>query len=196
MWLFAGLGNPGDEYARHRHNIGFMAVDRIADAYEFPAFKAKYSGLLSEGKIAGEKVAILKPQTFMNLSGRSVVKAAQFYKIEPAKIFVFHDELDLQPGQVRVKAGGGNAGHNGLESIEEQMGTADFKRVRLGIGHPGNKDRVHGYVLGNFAKTDKDWLEDFLTAIAKHAALLLTKESDFMSKVTLATAKEVDIKKK
>jgi PTH1 family peptidyl-tRNA hydrolase len=190
MWLFAGLGNPGDEYARHRHNVGFMALDAIADAHGFPAWKAKYSGLLSEGKIGGEKVALLKPQTFMNLSGKSVAPAVRFYKIEPARIFVFHDELDLQPAQVRVKAGGGNAGHNGLESIEEHMGTADFRRVRIGIGHPGDKDRVHGYVLGNFSKTDKDWLEDLLGAMAKHAPLLLTKETDFMSKVAMDMKKE------
>lgn len=184
MWLLAGLGNPGEEYARHRHNIGFMAVDRIHNDLGLLDWKKKFSGLLAEGKIGGEKIALLKPMTFMNLSGQSVSAAARFFKIEPSRIAVFHDELDLEPGKIRVKAGGGNAGHNGLESIEEHLGTADFRRVRLGIGHPGDKARVYGYVLGNFAKSDT-WVEPLLAAVSNHIGLLLTAESEFMSKVAL-----------
>lgn len=182
MRLFAGLGNPGDEYARHRHNIGFMVADAIAADHGFPTWKKKFSGLLAEGKIGSEKVALLKPQTYMNLSGQSVAAAARFYKIEPSHVFVFHDELDLEAGKVRVKAGGGNAGHNGLESIQDHFGTADFCRVRLGIGHPGDKDKVHGYVLGNFSKADT-WVEPLLEAVAKHAPLLLTNEANFMTRI-------------
>lgn len=184
MWLLVGLGNPGDKYSDNRHNIGFMAVDAIAREYNFPPFKAKYNGLLSEGRIGDDKVAILKPETFMNDSGKSVGAAARFYKIPPNHIMVFHDELDLTPAKIRVKIGGGNAGHNGLRSIDAHLGTPDYGRVRLGIGHPGDKDRVHGYVLGDFSASEREWLFDYLTAISKNVSLLMAgKDNDFMSKV-------------
>lgn len=182
--LLAGLGNPGSEYAKNRHNIGFMAVDRIADDFRFPSFKSKFQGELSEQNIDGQKVILLKPQTFMNLSGQSVQAAANFYKIPPAQIFVYHDELDLEASKTRLKLGGGNAGHNGLKSIQQHMGTPDFWRVRLGIGHPGDKERVHGHVLSDFAKADQVWLERLLPALSKHLPLLLSgKGEDYMSKV-------------
>lgn len=191
MWLIVGLGNPGAEYAKHRHNIGFMAVDEIAAACGFKPFKTKYKGAYVEGEIAGEKVALLKPMTFMNESGRSVAEAARFYKIPTSRILVFHDELDLLPGKVRVKTGGGAAGHNGLRSLDDWLDNPDYRRVRLGIGHPGDKDRVHGYVLGNFAREDEDWLSRLLPALAAHLPLLLQgKEAEFMSKVALKPAKE------
>lgn len=184
MWLLVGLGNPGDQYAKNRHNIGFMAIDAIADAYGFAAFRAKFQGEVSEGRIDGEKVVLLKPQTYMNESGQSVGKAAKFYKIPPERVVVFHDELDLEPGKCRVKVGGGVAGHNGLKSIKAHLGTPDFMRVRLGIGHPGDKNRVSGYVLSDFAKADAGWLERLVPALAKYAALLLGEKSDdFMTRV-------------
>lgn len=189
--LFAGLGNPGDKYADNRHNIGFMAVEAVAAAYGFPPFRKKFQGEFSEGSIeGGGKVILLKPQTYMNESGQSVVQAAKFFKIPPDKIYVFHDELDLPPGKVRVKKGGGNAGHNGLRSVEACLGTADFMRVRLGIGHPGDREKVHGYVLSDFAKAEKEeWLCPLLDALAKHAPLLAAgKDSDLMSKVAIVTA--------
>lgn len=185
MWLFAGLGNPGEEYAGHRHNIGFMAIDRMASDFGFLAFKAKFQGLISEGRIGGQKIILLKPQTFMNNSGRSVAAAANFYKIAPERIYVFHDELDLEPAKIRVKSGGGAGGHNGIRSVEECLGTADFNRVRMGIGHPGDKEKVHGYVLSNFAKAEQKGLEALLASVAKHAGLLLENESDFMSKIAI-----------
>lgn len=187
MWLIVGLGNPGKEYERNRHNIGFMAVDAIANAHDFKPFKSKYKGDYVEGEIAGEKVALLKPMTYMNESGRSVGEVARFYKIPTSNIIVFHDELDLQPGKIRTKIGGGAAGHNGLRSMDDWLDNADYIRVRMGIGHPGDKDRVHGYVLGNFTKSEEDWLEKLLEAIAKHAPLLLQKnDAGFMSRVALA----------
>jgi PTH1 family peptidyl-tRNA hydrolase len=190
MWLIVGLGNPGKEYERNRHNIGFMAVDAIADAHSFNPFKKKYQGDYTEGTIGGEKVALLKPMTFMNESGKSVAAAANFYKIPTSNILVFHDELDLQPGKIRTKTGGGAAGHNGLRSMDAWLDNSDYIRVRMGIGHPGDKDRVHGYVLGNFTKSDEDWLQKLLEAIAKHAPLLLhNNDAGFMSRVALATQK-------
>lgn len=184
MWLLVGLGNPGDKYKGNRHNVGFMAIDAIADEYGIGPFKAKYQGQLAEGRIGDHKVALLKPETFMNESGRSVGAAAKFYKIPPERIVAFHDELDLAPAKIRVKTGGGNAGHNGLRSLDAHLGTPDYMRVRLGIGHPGDKDRVHGYVLSDFAKVEREWLEPYLEAIADHVPLLLGgKENDFMSKV-------------
>lgn len=184
MWLLVGLGNPGDKYKGNRHNVGFMAIDSIADEYGIGPFKAKYQGQLAEGRIGDHKVALLKPETFMNESGRSVGAAAKFYKIPPERIVAFHDELDLAPAKIRVKTGGGNAGHNGLRSLDAHLGTPDYVRVRLGIGHPGDKDRVHGYVLSDFAKVEREWLEPYLEAIADHVPLLLDgKENDFMSKV-------------
>ncbi|MBI2233677.1 MAG: aminoacyl-tRNA hydrolase [Micavibrio aeruginosavorus] len=187
MWLLVGLGNPGDKYAGNRHNVGFMAIDSIADEYGIGPFKAKYQGQLAEGRIGDHKVALLKPETFMNESGRSVGAAAKFYKIPPERIVAFHDELDLAPAKIRVKTGGGNAGHNGLRSLDAHLGTPDYVRVRLGIGHPGDKDRVHGYVLSDFAKVEREWLGPYLEAIADHLPLLLDgKENDFMSKVAQA----------
>jgi len=171
MQLIVGLGNPGDKYARNRHNIGFLAVEEIAKRHSFPPFREKFKGLVSEGAIGGEKVLILKPQTFMNSSGESVEAAAQFYKLTPAEITVVYDELDLMPGKARIKRGGGNGGHNGLRSIDPRIGT-DYRRVRLGIGHPGHKDRVTGYVLGNYHKSETDALVDMLGAIAAEAEWL------------------------
>lgn len=188
MWLIVGLGNPGKEYERNRHNIGFMAVDEIASAFNFKPFKVKYKGEYVEGEIAGEKVALLKPMTYMNESGRAVGEAARFYKIPTSNIIVFHDELDLAPAKIRTKTGGGAAGHNGLRSMDDWLDNPNYIRVRMGIGHPGDKDRVHGYVLGNFAKADEDWLVPLLHACAKHLPLLLQKnETVYMSKVALAT---------
>lgn len=172
MLLFVGLGNPGADYAKQRHNIGFMAVDAIVRRHSFSPWRAKFQGEVCEGTIAGEKVVALKPQTYMNESGRSVAACAQFYKIEPKDIVVFHDELDLPPAKIRVKTGGGHAGHNGLRSITAHMG-ADFRRVRLGIGHPGSKERVTGWVLGDFAKVDREWLEPLLDDVAAAADKLV-----------------------
>ena len=170
MQLFVGLGNPDAKYAKNRHNIGFMAMDALAEAYDFSPFGKKYHGLLAEGRIGSEKVLLLKPQTFMNKSGVSVSEAANFYKLGGEDILVFYDELDLPPGKLRLRRGGGFAGHNGLKSINAHMG-ADFRRARLGIGHPGDKARVSGHVLGDFAKSDAAWLSDFLAALCHHAPL-------------------------
>ena len=171
MKLFVGLGNPGGQYARHRHNVGFMAVEAIADAHGFGPWRGKFRGEVSEGRLGTEKVLLLKPGTFMNLSGDSVRAALQFYKLEPGDIIVFHDELDLAPGRVRVKTGGGHAGHNGLRSVDAHIGPA-FTRVRIGIGHPGDKRLVSPYVLGDFAKADAEWLGDLLRGIADGAPAL------------------------
>ena len=191
MWLLAGLGNPGDKYKGNRHNIGFMAVDAIADRYNISPFKAKFQGQIVEGKIGNEKIILLKPETYMNESGRSVGAAAKFYKIPPERIITFHDELDLAAAKIRVKTGGGNAGHNGLRSLDAHLGTPNYVRVRLGIGHPGDKDRVHGYVLSDFSKAENEWLGDYLSAIAENAELLLAgKENDFMSKVAQSVEKK------
>jgi len=186
-WLIVGLGNPGDEYSNNRHNIGFMVADAIAADYKFPPFRKKFEGLFSEGAIDGGKAIILKPQTYMNLSGQSVKAAAKFFKIDPARIVVFHDELDLPPGKARAKQGGGNAGHNGLKSIDAHLGTPDYWRVRLGIGHPGDRDKVHSHVLKDFAKADRVWLEPLLKALADHAGLILEGPmATYMNKVALA----------
>ena len=187
MKLLVGLGNPGDQYRNNRHNIGFMAADAIAREYGFGPWKTKFSGLLAEGQIGSERVLLLKPQKFMNNSGDSVQQAAQFFKIAPQDVTVLYDELDLAPGKVRVKVGGGNGGHNGLRSIDPQLGIG-YRRVRLGIGHPGSKDYVTHHVLGDFAKADQLWLEPLLDAIAKHAGLLLAGDDNgFMNKIALAT---------
>ncbi|MBB4285207.1 aminoacyl-tRNA hydrolase [Roseospira goensis] len=187
MLLFVGLGNPGADYARHRHNIGFMAVDAIAARHGFSPFRSKFQGQLADGRLGGEKVLLLKPQTYMNLSGQAAGQAARFHKLEPAQVVVFHDELDLAPGKVKVKTGGGAAGHNGLRSLDSHLGNG-YRRVRLGIGHPGDKARVHGWVLSDFAKADRAWLAPLLDAVADHAALLAEgRDSDFMSKVAQAT---------
>ena len=187
MWLLVGLGNPGAKYKDNRHNVGFMAIDAIADRFSIGPFKAKYQGQLAEGRIGDQKVALLKPETYMNESGRSVGAAAKFYKIDPDHIIAFHDELDLAPAKIRVKIGGGNAGHNGLRSMDAHLGTPNYIRVRLGIGHPGDKDRVHSYVLGDFSKAEQVWLNPYLEEIGRQAELLITgKDSDFMSKVAYA----------
>ncbi len=185
--MFVGLGNPGADYARNRHNIGFMAADVLGVRWSFPEWRSKFRGLFSEGTVAGQKILLLKPQTFMNLSGESVAAAARFYKIEADRIVVFHDELDLPPGKLRVKTGGGNAGHNGLKSIDAHLGTPDYVRVRLGIGHPGDRDRVHDYVLGDFSKADAAWVAPLLESVAEHAPLILGGQmTDFMSRVAAA----------
>ncbi len=168
MKLFVGLGNPGAQYALNRHNVGFMAADAIAASHDFPTWRKRFSGLAAEGKLGGESVLLLKPQTYMNESGRSVGEAVRFYKLDLADVIVFHDELDLAPGKVRVKTGGGTAGHNGLRSLTAHIGN-DYVRVRIGIGHPGNKALVHNHVLQNFAKADHAWLETLLGAIAEAA---------------------------
>ncbi|MCC5965295.1 MAG: aminoacyl-tRNA hydrolase [Natronohydrobacter sp.] len=171
MKLFAGLGNPGAKYAGNRHNIGFMALDAIQRAHGFTPWRAKFQAEMSEGNLGGEKVILLKPLTYMNLSGQSVSAAMRFYKLSPGDLVVFHDELDLSPGKMRQKQGGGHAGHNGLRSIHDHIGP-DYARVRLGIGHPGHKDRVSAYVLSDFAKADQDWLDDLMRGIADGAPAL------------------------
>ncbi len=193
MHLIVGLGNPGAEYANNRHNIGFMAADAIARRHGFPPFRAKFSGQVSDGTIDGERVLILKPQTFMNRSGDAVGKAVQFYKLDPGDVTVIYDELDLIPGKLKVKTGGGNGGHNGLRSIDPVIGT-QYHRVRLGIGHPGHKDLVTRHVLGDFAKADADWLRDLLDAVADNAVLLARKDAgNFMNRVALATSPASDV---
>jgi peptidyl-tRNA hydrolase, PTH1 family len=186
MLLWVGLGNPEPGMARNRHNIGFMAVDTIAIKYGFSPWRQRFKGLASEGSVAGEKILALKPQTYMNESGVSVQQASAFYKLPPDVITAFHDELDLAPGKVRVKRGGGAAGHNGLRSMDRILGTQDYWRVRLGIGHPGQKERVLGHVLSDFMKEDREWLLPVLDAVADAAPLLVQgKPEDFMTKVAL-----------
>ena len=186
MIIIAGLGNPGSQYAGNRHNIGFMAVDAIADKNRFSPWSAKFKGLISEGNLAGEKVLLVKPQTYMNLSGESVGEAMRFYKVPVADLIVIYDELDLIPGKARIKTGGGSGGHNGIKSIDAHCGK-DYRRLRLGIGHPGSKERVHGHVLGNFAKSDAEWLEPLLDAVGDNASLLVKGEdSQLMNKLALA----------
>jgi PTH1 family peptidyl-tRNA hydrolase len=186
MHLIVGLGNPGDKYRNNRHNIGFLAVDAIARRHGFPGYREKYQGLLSEGTIGGERALILKPQTFMNSSGDSVQKVANFYKLGPADITVIYDELDLAPGKSRIKVGGGNGGHNGLRSIDPQIGTA-YRRIRLGIGHPGHKDAVMPHVLGDFSKAEQVWLTPLLDALADNAGMILSNDDNgLMNKLALA----------
>lgn len=189
MLLWVGLGNPGEKYAGHRHNIGFMAIDAIGEAHGFSAEKARFKGLAREGTIMSEgrpvKVLLLKPTTFMNESGRSVQHAMQFYKIPLDNVTVFHDELDLAPGKFRMKTGGGIAGHNGLRSIRQCVGE-NFHRARLGIGHPGHKDKVHSYVLSNFVKSEHNWVADMMEALARAADLLAAGGKDkYQTKVDL-----------
>lgn len=187
MYLIVGLGNPGAEYERNRHNIGFLAVDEIAGLYGFPAFRQKYKGLYAEGKIAGERVLLLKPQTYMNESGRAVGELARFYKIPTSHIIVIHDEMDIAAGKAKTKIGGGAGGHNGLRSLDDWLDDANYKRIRLGIGHPGDKDRVTGYVLGNFTKDEQLWLEKLLPVVAKETPLLLKgDDAGFLNKIALA----------
>ena len=188
MRLFVGLGNPGGQYAGNRHNIGFMAMDRIASDHGFAPWRKKFNGQLTEGRLGRDKVLLLKPETFMNRSGQSVGEAMRFYKLEPADVVVFHDELDLAPGKVRVKSGGGHAGHNGLRSIHAHIGDA-YDRVRLGIGHPGRKELVAGYVLSDFAKAETDMLDDVLRGLSDGAADLADGDNGrFMNAVALRVA--------
>ena len=188
MLLWVGLGNPEPGMARNRHNIGFMALDVIAIRHGFSPWRQRFKGLVAEGNIGGQKILLLKPMTYMNSSGDSVQAAAAFFKLPTEAITAFHDELDLAPGKMRVKKGGGAAGHNGLRSMDRMLGAPDYWRVRLGIGHPGDKARVLSYVLGDFGKDDRDWLIALLDAVADSAALLATdKIPDFMSKVALLT---------
>lgn len=183
MFLVVGLGNPGQAYADNRHNIGFMAADEIVRRHGFSPWRAKFQGEISEGTVSGHKVLLLKPMTFMNLSGNAVLASASFYKIVPADIIVFHDEIDLAPGKLRVKRGGGHAGHNGLRSIHAQIG-ADYARVRMGVGHPGEKDQVKTYVLKDFAKADDVWLDPMLDGCAEYLNDVLEGDDpSFMSRV-------------
>lgn len=183
MKLIVGLGNPGAKYARNRHNIGFMALERIAADHGFAPWKGKHHGSVSEGRFGSDRVILLKPETFMNNSGQSVQAAMRFHKLEPEDVIVFHDELDLAPGKVKCKTGGGHAGHNGLRSIHAHIG-ADYDRVRLGIGHPGHKDAVAGYVLRDFPKADEVWLDNVLRGISDGAAdLVAGDKSKFMNAV-------------
>ncbi|WP_333818268.1 aminoacyl-tRNA hydrolase [Tabrizicola sp.] len=188
MKLWVGLGNPGAKYAMNRHNIGFMAVDRIAADHGFSPWRKAFQGLVSEGRLGTDKVALLKPETFMNLSGQSVQAAVAFWKLPLADLTVFHDELDLAPAKLRLKQGGGHAGHNGLRSIHAHLGDA-YARIRLGIGHPGHKDAVAAYVLHDFAKADADWLEDLLRGISEGAEALASGDTQkFLNAVSLRTA--------
>jgi peptidyl-tRNA hydrolase, PTH1 family len=186
MFLIVGLGNPGAKYQHNRHNIGFMAVDEIVRRHQFSTWRVKFQAHASEGTITRERVLVVKPQTFMNESGRSVGEAARFLHIEPSRVVVFYDELDLEAGKVRVKVGGGAAGHNGIRSIIAHIGP-DFHRVRLGIGHPGDKALVHHHVLSDFAKSDKEWVVPLLDALADNVDFLVSgQEAAFQSKVHLA----------
>ena len=188
MKLFVGLGNPGRKYEANRHNIGFMAVDRIAADHGFAPWRQRFQGEVSEGRLGAERVVLLKPATFMNLSGQSVGEAMRFYKLTPEAVVVFHDDLDLAPGKLRVKTGGGHAGHNGLRSLHQHIGEA-YARVRIGIGHPGDKDRVAGYVLSDFAKADQGWIANLLSGISEGAAALAEGDAArFANAVSLRTA--------
>jgi len=187
MLLFAGLGNPGDQYRNNRHNVGFMAIDAIAARHGFGPFRQKFQGLIAEGTIDGEKVLLVKPQTYMNSSGDSIQAALAFYKLGVADVTVLYDEIDLAPGKVRIKRGGGNGGHNGLRSIDPQIGT-DYRRIRIGVGHPGHKDRVMPHVLGDFSKAEQQaWLVPLLEAIAANAALIVKGDDNgLMNKLAIA----------
>ncbi len=185
MKLIVGLGNPGTKYAGHRHNIGYMAVDRIAEDHGFGPWKSRFQGLASEGRLGSDKALLLKPETFMNRSGQSVGEAMRFFKLDPSDVIVLHDEIDLAPGKVKFKTGGGHAGHNGLRSVHGHIGP-DYARVRLGVGHPGHKDAVPGYVLHDFAKSDGDWLDDVLRGVADGAEHLATGDGGrFLNAVSL-----------
>ncbi|VAV93237.1 Peptidyl-tRNA hydrolase [hydrothermal vent metagenome] len=187
MKLLAGLGNPGSKYANNRHNVGFMVIDEIADAWGFANWRKRFQAQTSEGLIEGQKVLLLKPTTYMNESGRALGEAARFYNLSLDDIFVIHDELDLPSGKMRTKTGGGHAGNNGVRSIKAHLGD-DFHRVRIGVGHPGDKSKVSGHVLKDFAKSDQQWLSRMITAIADEVPLLLSGElSSFQNKVHLAT---------
>src|SRR4051812_35507492 len=186
MLLFVGLGNPGAKHAGNRHNIGFMVVDAIAKRHGFPPWRRRFQGVATEGTIAQDKVLLLLPGTYMNESGRAVAEAQHFYKLPVGDIVVFHDEIELPPAKLRVKGGGGIAGHNGLRSISAHVGN-DYKRVRIGVGHPGIKELVHGHVLNDFAKDERPWVETLVDAIADNVGLLASgRDSTFQNKVHLA----------
>jgi peptidyl-tRNA hydrolase, PTH1 family len=186
MLLLVGLGNPGARYVGNRHNIGFLAVQEIAKRHGIGPWRRRFAGVACEGPLGGVRTLLLLPGTFMNESGRAVAEAAHFYKLSPADISVFHDEIDLPPGKVRVKTGGGVAGHNGLRSISEHIGN-DYRRVRIGVGHPGDKDMVQHYVLSDFAKSDRDWVEALIAIIGENAELIARgQDASFQNKVHLA----------
>lgn len=186
MLVFAGLGNPGARHANNRHNVGFMAVDAIARRHSFSPWSKKFQAEIAEGRLDGEKVLLIKPQTFMNLSGQAVGEALRFYKLEPADLTVFYDEIDLAPGKVRVKTGGGAGGHNGIRSLDGHVGQ-DYRRVRIGVGHPGVKEMVMPHVLGDFAKADHEWLDPLIEAVADNSDLLVKGDDNgFMNKMSLA----------
>lgn len=188
MRLVVGLGNPGSEYERHRHNVGFMAVDAIHGHFRFGPWKRRFQGLVAEGLVDGEKALLLKPQTYMNLSGQAVGEAIRFYKLIPDQVIVFHDELDVAPGRVRVKQGGGHGGHNGLRSIDDHIGK-DYWRVRVGIGHPGSKEQVTGWVLSGFTKTEQTWLDPLLDAFARELPLICGGQAEkYASRIAALTA--------
>lgn len=191
MWILVGLGNPGNEYQNNRHNIGFMAVDEIAAEYGFAPFKNKFEGEITEARIGEEKAVLVKPMTYMNLSGQCVQKVARFYKVTPNRIITFHDEIELPAAKMRTKKGGGHAGHNGLKSMDACLNSQDYWRVRLGVGRPeGEKAQmdVSDYVLGNFTKADMVWVKDLTKAVSNNIGLLLKGgDSEFMNKVTIAT---------
>jgi peptidyl-tRNA hydrolase, PTH1 family len=194
MKVFVGLGNPGEKYAQNRHNVGFMALEEIARLHNAGPWRRRFQGVAAEAAIDGEKCLLLMPSTYMNLSGQAVGEAAQFYKIEPGDVTVFHDELDLAPGKMKVKTGGGHAGHNGLKSVTAHIG-AGFRRVRIGVGHPGDKALVLNYVLGNFAKSDRAWLEPLLDAMACSAPHLARgDEARFMNDVAMRLRPEPEPK--
>ena len=187
MLLLVGLGNPGPGHAKNRHNIGYMAADEIVRRYSFGPWRRRFHGSVSEGRLAGRRAIVLKPETYMNHSGQSVAAALRYYRIEPEKTIVIHDELDLPPGKVRVKQGGGNAGHNGLRSIDAHVGR-DYRRVRIGVGHPGVRDVVADYLLHDFNKSDKAWVDETTDAIADAIEVLAIGDlPGFMNKVSLAT---------
>ncbi len=187
MKIIVGLGNPGPKYAGNRHNIGFMAVDALHRRHAFGPWTRKFKGEIAEGELAGEKILLVKPQTYMNVSGESVGEAMRFYKLTPADIIAVYDELDLAPGRARLKIGGGHGGHNGIKSLDAHCGK-DYRRLRLGIGHPGAKELVNGHVLGDFAKSDSAWLEPLLDALADNADLLVKGlDSQFLNKLAIAT---------
>jgi len=191
MWILVGLGNPGNEYQNNRHNIGFMAIDEIAQEYNFAPFKSKFEGEITEGRIGDEKAVLVKPMTYMNLSGQCVQKVARFYKVTPNRIIAFHDEIELPSDKMRVKKGGGHAGHNGLKSMDACLNSQDYWRVRLGVGRPSGEQAqmdVADYVLGNFTKADAVWVKRLNDAVSNNIGLLLKgNDSEFMNKVTLAT---------
>ncbi|THF56070.1 aminoacyl-tRNA hydrolase [Ollibium composti] len=185
MQILAGLGNPGAKYANNRHNVGFMAADAIARRHSFSPWSKKFQAEIAEGRLGGDKVLLIKPQTFMNLSGQAVGEALRFYKLDPSAVTVLYDEIDLAPGKIRIKVGGGSGGHNGIRSLDQHI-SQNYRRVRIGVGHPGVREMVHGHVLGDFSKADREWLDVLLDSIAGAADMLARgDDSGFMNRVTL-----------